>query len=158
MHIQNFDNYRQISSAGSACLDPGEWCPHPEMFLDLSHGCWIWTYWPPGTITEQVCIQGQGSPDRSSECFGGSVRSVQPNLCICLKHPCLLCRIKMAGILVILTALDWPRRIWYADLVSFLADASWTMPDRPDLVSQGQSCNPASLSLAEIAWLLKPRL
>lgn len=47
----------------------------------------------------------------------------------------------MEGILVILIALDWSKQMWYSNLIRFLADALWALPNwifclkRPILIS-----------------------
>lgn len=41
--------------------------------------------------------------------------------------PCLLCRIMMGGILVILIALNWPKRTWYPNILRPPANFPWAL-------------------------------
>lgn len=100
------------------------------MFLNLSHGCWMGTYRPPGTITGQVLYPGTGI-------------FWQKQWMLCFKHPCLLCRIEMEGILVILIALNWPRLLWYTHPGKFYGRRimDHTRPSRSDVPrAKVQSC------------------
>lgn len=44
-------------------------------------------------------------------------------------HPCLLHRIEMECIPAIPIALDWPRWMWYSNVVQHLADALLALPN-----------------------------
>ncbi|CAJ0968343.1 unnamed protein product, partial [Ranitomeya imitator] len=53
-----------------------------------------------------------------------------------LNHLRRLLKINAEGVPVILTAPDWPRRFWFAEIANLLADSHWRPPDRPDLLYQ----------------------
>lgn len=62
--------------------------------------------------------------------------------------PQVLCRMRMEGILVILIALNWPRRKWYSDILRLLA-----LLNHQALLSQGPVHHSAFRLLAIMAWL-----
>lgn len=45
--------------------------------------------------------------------------------------PCLLFKIKMEGILLIIIATNWPRRLWYLDILELLAGGTCALPHVP---------------------------
>ncbi|XP_073491076.1 uncharacterized protein [Aquarana catesbeiana] len=70
--------------------------------------------------------------------------------------PRLLRRIRQERKSVLLVAPAWPRRTWYAEIVRVTVGSSWTLPVRPDLLSQGPVFHPALQTLNLTVWLLRP--
>lgn len=69
--------------------------------------------------------------------------------------PRLLRIIEEKRVLVFLIIPNWPRRIWNTDILRFLADGPWPLPNRPNLLSQGPLFHPAFPLLALTAWLFE---
>lgn len=65
--------------------------------------------------------------------------------------PHLIGRIEIEVILVILIALNWPRRTWYLDILRLRANSLYALLDCLHLLSQGLVCHLASQSLALMA-------
>lgn len=132
-------------------------------FKTVSIGiCQMWISWPPGSTANWT-----GSSSVAEILWQkhlvlywlhGISMSAQSEVYVFSPEiPFLSAPIKMKDIPVILKALDWPRRMWFSNLINFLVDALWTLPHQPDLQSQGLVYNPAAELLALMAWPLKPR-
>lgn len=69
--------------------------------------------WQTNFISQQVCLQVQGSFSGTRECSGSSNGSVHTDLCLSsLKLLTSDLRIEIENITVILIAPDWPRQMW----------------------------------------------
>lgn len=51
--------------------------------------------------------------------------------------------------------MDWPRQMWYSDLIKPLVATLCALPDCPDLLFQCQFYHPALWPMALMAWLLE---
>ena len=159
--IPGVDNL-QADFLSRQTLSPGEWSLHPQIF--------------------QVICQRWGMPDVDvmASRFNKKLdrfmsRTRDPMACgadalVCPWHqfkllyafpplqllPRLLRRIRVEHKPVILVAPAWPRRAWYSLILKMAVGDPWTLPLRPDLLSQGPILHPALRRLNLTAWRLNP--
>jgi len=84
-------------------------------------------------------VFSQLSSSAGARCHGTNVAKVA-SVCLSPNHSAsgVLVRVHQEGLQLILVALFWPARVWFADLVSLLEGSPWEILNRRELLFQDQ--------------------
>lgn len=159
--IPGIDNWRADYLSRQQVL-PGEWTLHPDIFQSI---CQRWGTPDVDLFASRFNARVGNFLSRTRDPLAyGTDALVFPWDQFSLMYafpplqllPRLLRRVKSEGRPVILVAPAWPRRAWFADIVRMSVGQPWSLPLRPDLLSQGPIFHPSLPSLNLTVWLLSP--